>query len=470
MFPELASNPAGRLPDDPGIGQKLIALASGMLEQGNHVGPDIDSTIPAAFTYFGQFIDHDMTLMDTPGDSGDLAATVVRHPDPAGAINNRRSGLLDLDSVYGTPAPPDPADPSRLLVGKVTRTGNRPLGKDDFNDLPRQGRSGNLEEDRAALTGDPRNDENLIVAQLHLAFLRAHNSIVGEGASFDEARARLSQMYQSIVLTEYLPHIIGDALVDDIVANGGKWFSPASEDDLFMPIEFSLAAYRFGHSMVRGSYNINENFGETGKIGKATLHDLFTFTALSGDIGTGPGGGFDTLPENWIVEWGNLLPVGDGNRYQRARLLDTRLAPPLKALRDVTGRELSQPIAAQLATRNLLRGFRFGLPSGQAVAARMGAPILSGDSLLAALPQGQRTLVKTLEFHERTPLWFYILAEAGDPKGGNGNRLGPVGGRIVGETIIGFIKFSPYSILSAGSGGGVSKHTLLELLQLARCA
>src|ERR687889_1130495 len=165
-----------------------------------------------------------------------------------------------------------------MRIGKVSPSGNRPPDKDDNNDLPRRGRRpGEPELDREARIGDPRDDENLIVAQLHVAFLRAHNRLVNQGEDFVGARRLLRQHYQHIVLHDFLKKIADPLVVDETIAQN-RVYTPG-EDRLFMLLEFSVAAYRLGHSMVRSQYNFNANFPT------ATFDLLFTFTAMGGQLG-----------------------------------------------------------------------------------------------------------------------------------------------------------------------------------------
>jgi hypothetical protein len=365
-------------------------------------------------------------------------------------LRNFRTATLDLDNLYGPPAPRDPANGDKMLIGTVTKLNQtaepliRPPGKGDDNDLPREPRSGDSLHDRAAMIGDPRNDENLIVSQLHLAFLKAHNRLVDEGHDFDEARRILRQHYQHIVVHDYLKRVADPAIVDDILTNGTLWHD-ATAEPFFMPLEFSVAAFRFGHTMVRAAYNFNTNFNfADGR--PATLELLFTFTALSGSLGFGNGS--DTLPENWIIEWENI--IGDGPTVNKARRFDTQLAAlvngetkalfNLQALQGVP----EGGLAARLAARNLLRGYRLRMPLGQAVAGALGQPVLTPDEIRAAAPDQQQAL-EAGGFLMRTPLWFYLLAEA---RHHDGNRLGPTGSTLVAGVLIGLVRRSADSILT----------------------
>jgi hypothetical protein len=205
MFPTLQGNPDALLPDDD-TPKKLKALAAAMADNEDEAS---DSDIPAAYTYFGHFVDHDITLEEVSGppstdpgkllsdDMEPLALGVVQ-----ASIRNTRTAAFDLDSVYGgaagqLPVPRDPADGNKLLVGEVFELNGgpgsgfeRPLNKGLGNDVPRQGSNpGDPKNDRAALIGDPRNDENTIIAQLQVAFLKAHNELVKAGHPPSSRRA-----------------------------------------------------------------------------------------------------------------------------------------------------------------------------------------------------------------------------------------------------------------------------------------
>ena len=340
-------------------------------------------------------------------------------------ITNGRTPGLDLDNVYYKPAP---RNCSRMLLGYVASIDpdQRPPGK--ANDLPRKPRSNQDANDRAALIGDKRDDENLVISQLHVAFLRAHNAIAARNHTFNEARTILRQHYQWIVIKDFLPRICDPWIVNEILIGGNKVFGP-DPDDLFMPFEFSVAAYRFGHSMVRNHYHYNANFP------RASLTDLFMLTALSGNLRD-----FDTLPENWIIEWKNFIDGG----VNCARPVDTGLSDALFGL---TAFNKPMPVEARLPVRNLLRGYMLRLPTGQAVASALNLPALTPqdiEQVAQSVSDEQLAAVRDGEFLERTPLWYYILAEAAATSSGH---LGPVGSTIVAEVLIGLIRGSKDSIL-----------------------
>jgi hypothetical protein len=467
LLPELQDEPDNLLPESTATRNDLIALGQAM-EAGGPGASRASSGIPAAYTYFGQLVDHDITLdlisANVPNLVDEDLAPLSRE-DIEKNLQNGRTATLELDSVYGPPAPRDPRDGKKMEIGTVAAVGGRPDEKDDFNDLPRGPESPDPAANRAAKIGDPRNDENLIVAQMHVAFLRAHNELVERGAKFLEARRRIRRHYQYIVLHDFLKRIVDHRIVGDVIENGNRIYDPDAAH-LFMPLEFSVAAYRFGHSMVRADYNFNVNFPT------ASLDDLFMFTQLSGEMA-----GLASLPENWIIQWENMVP-GFGE-FDRASRIDTNLVNPLAMLKNTQGQTLPE-LQRSLAARNLLRGYLLRLPTGQAVARALrrklkgvrDVPVLKPAEIRAAA--NNRKQVEVLDragFLNRTPLWYYVLAEAALL--GGGRRLGPVGGTIVAEVLVGLLRRSEDSILRRSGwepslpSAEPGKFTLSDLLKLA---
>jgi hypothetical protein len=446
LFPTLQSNPANLLPEEAATPDRLKELGRAMVDPGTATG---DSNVPAIYTYFGQFVDHDITLETGSFTTAQLVSPTMT-PLPLATIRddlkNLRTATLELDSLYGPPAPRAFPNINQLLIGRVTALGGteppsrRPVGKLDDNDLPREPRSPDFAHDRAARIGDPRNDENLIVAQLHLAFLKAHNRLVDQGRTFALARRLLRQHYQHVVVQDFLKRVADPAIVDNILANGNQVYDALAEP-FFLPLEYTVAAYRFGHSMIRDDYDFNLNFNRSGDPGTfpADLGLLFTFTALSGQLGD-----FDTLPDNWIIEWERFVDTGTG-AANLARKFDTKLSTGLFHLQSAKGQEETPADAANLAVRNLLRGYGLRMPTGQAVANHLGlTPLTAAELEAAAASTTQAGVLQRTGFLTRTPLWYYLLAEA---KHHGGLRLGPVGSTIVAEVLIGLVRRSDDSIL-----------------------
>ena len=294
------------------------------------------SQIPSGFTYLGQFLDHDLTFDKT---NVMLGATV----SPAQLLQ-ARSPSLDLDSLYGA-GPQDPgsakfyeADGMHLKVGKTIAADGIPA-KTGF-DLPR-GAGSSVKAKRQAIIPDPRNDENLAVAQTHCAMIRFHNRVldslpssVPDAQRFAQARELVTKHYQWMVRTDYLPRICRPNAVDDVFNSGRKVFEVGATptDVPTMPIEFSIAGFRLGHSMIRAAYNWNKIFDA----GSGTLDFLFTFSATSGDLGG------ERLPSNWIADFRRLYDFGEagranltvpGAKFNFAKAIDTHLVDPLGNLR-----------------------------------------------------------------------------------------------------------------------------------------
>jgi nucleoid-associated protein YgaU len=461
LFPELPDNPAKLLKTERLTVRRLRELGRRMQDPGEAADAG-DSKVPAIYTYFGQFVDHDITFEQTSLTVDKLLAGTLT-PLPLATIRNdlknTRTASLELDSVYGGAAARDPRDRNLMKIGTVSKVGGRPPGKGDDNDLPRSG------PDHAAEIGDPRNDENLIVSQLHLAFLKAHNRLVNQGRDFADARRVVRQHYQHIVIHDFLKKIADPTVVDDVLTNGNRFYH-TDEDPFFLPLEFTVVAFRFGHTMVRDFYDYNLNFPT------ASLGQLFTFTAFSGELGE-----LDTLPENWIIQWDRFIPEDGGKN--KARRFDTKLAGGLSSLQTIEGvtddnggTDLDRP---QLAIRNLLRGYALRMPTGQAVAERMHIPALTPAQIRAAAasPKQVDILGGDSNFLERTPLWYYLLAEA---KHKGGQRLGPVGSTLVAEVLIGLVRHSEDSILRSPPwkwtlpSSKKDRFVLADLLRFARVA
>ncbi|MBW8830138.1 MAG: hypothetical protein JF606_12005 [Burkholderiales bacterium] len=464
MFEGLTHDERHRLPDASQTAAKLAALAATMSEGDGAV--ERNGSIPAAYTYLGQFIDHDITKTETllPALSSKMEKAFQDAKDghpvaplsvpEMGFVVNRRVPSLNLDSVLSAAAPRDAH--GALMLDQVSANGiprpDLPAEPDEMallHDLPRNDASSTNEElDRRAKIGDPRNDENLVVAQLHVAFLRAHRRLVHErGFSAAQADLELQRLYQSIVIDDFLPTVCNPAVVARVVAHPGKLYRPTHLRP-YMPLEFSVATYRFGHSMVRNTYNYNSIF--TG----ATLGQLFTFTAFSGD-----NFGLRNTPQNWIIDWRRWLPH-DGQVVNVARSVDTLLAGQLSDLPQHQG-VIAGTNVNVLALRNLVRGYLMRLPTGQAVAERVAASGLLPPGTAAITPDEIRAVAQAASaeqlaaltaggFDSRTPLWYYMLAEAEHARQTRGvSHLGPVASAIVSEVLVQLVRLADFDVLSA---------------------
>lgn len=417
--------------------------------------------LPAGYTYLGQFIDHDVTFFDPK--LNDLLGAV----NPA-VVSNLRSPSLDLDSVYGLGPElegqhPDgrkiyEADGVYLRVGRTSPDKFSAGGaeREYENDLPRQPDPSKPRPWMAAIA-DERNDENLATAQTHLAFIKFHNAVVRHlsgkvpGAKlFEAARGTVVRHYQWIVLYDFLPRIIEKDGLNHVIARGCEHFVLRPGEEPFMPVEFSAAAFRFGHSLVRDQYDWN--YFQSLPNHAASLNDLFSLTgfrdnSLRGHI---------NLPSSWVVDWRRFYDfsgfegVEPPPQFNFSKKIDTSLSRPLLNLSTPEGSDDKR--LRSLPLLNLLRGRMLGLPAGQAVAQRLDVKDpLTPDEIAGGGGAGW-DILKRHGLDELTPLWFYILKEA--EVRNHGERLGPVGSRIMAETIVGLIKRSRVSILPPDEPGG----------------
>lgn len=195
--------PKGKVVERKAVEDALLKLANSM-DEGDNEDPSGDSDIPDGYVFLGQFIDHDITFDTTSGLNkvfGDVES-----------IPNIRTPIFDLDSVYGDGPEAIPFLYQRkhkdfFLIG----SDNNP-----DNDLPRN-------REGRALIPESRNDENGIISQLQLLFMKFHNAVL-EGienedieifepvqhkdVEFEKAKRAVQRHYQWIVRHDFLPRII----------------------------------------------------------------------------------------------------------------------------------------------------------------------------------------------------------------------------------------------------------------------
>jgi hypothetical protein len=445
MFSAAVRN-ASKLPFNATMQAALNQLGNFMGDPGRDTGAD--SIIPAGYTYFGQFVDHDITF--------DVSSTIDA-PQDANTITNMRTPALDLDSVYGRGPALDPflyrfPDGGMPLTAVMMQLGrnrnvgpggplngaNLPALPTNF-DVPRvlNGTDTTVfpppESTFTALIGDPRNDENVIVSQFHHAMLKFHNQVVELLITaafpldiFAEARKIVTHHYQWCVVHDFLPRICGAPVVNQAIAT----VSAPIGSPFRMPVEFAVAAFRFGHSMIRNEYILNTSLPPS----ISTLKGIFDFIRVP------------LLPlfSNWAVDFNMFFNTAHpvGANFNNARKIDSVLANGLEQIPGGSG------IMAVLASRNLRRGLAMGLPSGQAAANALGVPALTPAQLTSGLPPAEIALLSGNGgiLLTKTPLWYYVLREAMVLN--NGDMLGPVGGRIVAETFIRMLKRHPDSFMN----------------------
>jgi hypothetical protein len=414
------------------------------------------SSMPAGYTYFGQFIAHDISF--------DTTSINERQTDPE-FLWNFRTPALDLDSVYG-----GGPDGSPFLFNKYQKRthfliGQQEIDKELIPGLPRN-------QDDTALISDPRNDENLIISQLHLAFLLFHNKIASrltknrdakdprsQEKIFFEAKQLASWTFQWMVLFDYLPRIVN---LSQFTAKENEKTSPGLKEDKqleiiqqqinailrdetkrqyydwrnepFIPVEFSGAAFRFGHVQVKKLYRFqrgDEHFSKDLFPRPKTKLDWSLFFPQNGlsqnfnnKIRPVISFKLDFVPFAFLSA-GPDLEASISTKIKEA-------APASEIIEMVLAQENQIPDINNLAYRNLIRGVLLKLPSGQSIARSMSLQPLSIEA--------------AEEFKDNTPLWYYILQEASVEN--DGERLGPVGSRIVTEVIIGLIQGDKKSFIN----------------------
>ena len=449
MFPEL---PPFSPPTDAARDQaKKLGEKGGLIDARDILSDPIQSILnPAVFSpdnpdnpnmtagviFFGQFLDHDITL--------DPRSPLLERSNPR-KTTNFRTAAFDLDSVYGD-GPQGSPELYDLSSGEIKMRVEPIPGSDLVSrkgairfDLPRDPYNN-------AILGDSRNDEHVILAQFHLAMLRLHNAVIDHlrknPSLADQSAERIFKLvqrqvrwhYQWIILHEFLPLTIGQELVDDLLRKGPRFYDVDKKKDPLIPVEFSVAAYRFGHSQIRPSYRLN--FGPTG--GSPVFAFLFDDTQDPNDSDPNDMRGGKRAPRRF-VDWQTFFNFGDGN-FRPNKKIDGKLSSVLMLLPGSRGPAPGLPAdgVQSLPSRSLMRHVNAGIPSGQAIARRMGVP---------ALTPAQLDMLKPFDMERSTPLLFYIWKEAELME--NGLRLGPVGGRIVGEVFIGLLKADDTSYLAA---------------------
>ena len=491
-FNEAARTPSGRVwsrrfanrfaelpPYDPGVAF-LDRLGSVTVEDGELVGPmlgtpdeETDADVGAGIAFFGQFIDHEFTF--------DPTSMLDRRNDPK-AVRNFRTPALDLDSLYGagpevrpflydsddpdsaklTTGPSAPADPTDESATRAARFGATDLQRNAQGD---------------ALIVDPRNDENIIISQLQLAFIKFHNRVVdyirsgdgharvaaeadGELDVFETAERLVRWHYQWLVLHEFLPRVCDQYVLEDILENGREYFIRPDHRPA-IPIEFAAAAYRYGHSQIRDRYTVNSATADVeffpGPAPEENPSMAMMMTEGGETVAGLPAGvmdaeadqhlnGFRPVPDALVVEWSYFFdyhPEADTDGdLQYSRPIDAQLPPALFLLPFI------DEGPASLAARNLRRGASFGLPSGQALAEAMGIDPLANRALPLGDGESYQDFLASLNRggDPNAPLWLYILAEADVHN--DGDRLGALGSRIVGEVIYGLLEVDNQTFLT----------------------
>ena len=408
MFPDLPSFNA----DESFV--RALGRAGGICDCGDTVDDSSSlSNVPAGWPFFGQYIAHDITA--------DRSA-LTSHANFR-SLHNARAPKLNLESLYGDGPVGNPFlfqrdDSAKMLLGAG--------GEDVLRN-----------SEGIAIIGDPRNDSHTLMAQMQLAMMKAHNEFVdserarsgSEHDVFDRAARQLRWHYQRAILDEFLPSLVGRELVDEVVNDGPRWFRPDGE--VFIPLEFADGAYRYGHCQIRQKYLLN--------------HDSQPMPIFPDLLG------FRAVPREKRVNWTLFFDTPGHEPAQRSKKIDGKLPRSLIHLPVAITGECEVDEYHSLAVRDLERGQGVGLPSGEAVARQIGVTPLTSEEV--GLQQ--------TGWKGETPLWYYVLRESAART--SGDRLGPVGGRIVAEVIVALLDRDPDSVRSAKPDWQPEK-SLIELL------
>jgi hypothetical protein len=313
-------------------------------------------------------------------------------------------------------------DPAKLLLGEGGR------------DVPRNAEG-------IAIIGDPRNDSHMLMTQLHVGMMKAHNAFVdiargrkvADDRVFAWAARETRWHYQTAILEEFLPTLVGDELVDEVTRSGPRWFHPT--DSVFIPLEFADAAYRYGHCQIRHRYQLNP-----GGPSLPVFPDLLGFRPVPSE-----------LHIDWTLFFDRAAQRTALRTAQRAKKIDGRLVRPLIHLPVAITGDTQIDEYHSLAVRDLQRGQGVGLPSGEAIARHIGEMPLSADEIG----------LNRAGWSGETPLWYYVLREAFVKS--SGNRLGPVGARIVAEVIVTLLDRDASSVRFSPAGWQ-PRGALLDLL------
>lgn len=516
LFTELANLRESSLfpgTDDQGTLQRLLDFETAChMPYGHDTLPGLTIPVPAAYTYFGQFMNHDISApVGTAG--GDPPVGIIGNLDPAGLTKdwraqkvspilerfvNKHENPLTLASLYGDGPESDHEEIRDLYNPDATfKLGQTvKLPREFFegqkkdpdsidhvcgaHDIPRGLRpaaaaSGTARQQtpatvRKPLIADERNDGNLILSQLHLAFMHFHNKAVkalgrpGDkpGKVFAEARQLVTLHYHWLILNDFLPALLSKAVLDKPLSQWRSKLNLPPEQRGSVPMEFTTAAFRFGHSMVGRAYDYNANFGENGRIDNtgANLQQLFEFTSHGG-MGNSDDQRLQ-LPSHWVIDWERLTrPFSPGAPPRKvpgqAEGIDFDIAPDMLMHAGNADHENH----ASILFRNLVRGFHRRIPFGQKLAEACGQSPLSAKEIEEVLP-GSDTLQETsfsdlrpaareLGILTDTPAWLYFLYEAKSIE--KGERVGPTASTIIAETIVGLMRHNPGSLLNHRGGG-----------------
>jgi hypothetical protein len=434
--------------------------------------------IPSGYTYLAQFVSHDVVQSSVP-----LSLATDMRPSP---FNVRRAGVR-LDTLYGAGplgcpfayALDDGADRSRtkLRLGRIQRDDRTSDARCPFRDIPRAAAENQTGIDRGvpgrlALTDplivDPRNDDHAILSQMTTLFALLHNGLVdvvtrAEGPPRNSvsqeaayrrflcARGATTLIYRNVVRRDLMRRLLHPEIyraytretptfIDETSPEilGARLDEAQRREEWRMPLEFSHGAFRFGHSLVRNQYRIND-------IATNELSENLEKTSLSDPINM-------PLNESWIVQWSQFFEI-DGSLPNLARRIGPKFSDALGSARIFPALDDTNRVG--LAYRDLVSSALAGLWSVDHLIEKLRAlrPDLVGLSRLLADRDGRverlrawlveqpaygRLAADDIEtLSNDPPLPFFCLFEAAFDPAVRGLSLGVLGSIIAAEVILG---------------------------------
>lgn len=420
------------------------------------------ANIPAIYTYFGQFLAHDLTHLHFVSNGG--------------IYTNENSSALDLDGLRRAQRPPGSPDPTVYWehdVGIGVTAGINQYAS-SHDDLPR-------DDEGYTLIPDRRNDSNLALAQIHIALSKYFHLLTrGEAKQDPDRAAHLATLHlQEITLFDYLERLVDPVVYGEVLKYGRGLIHPdglAKGTDFFVPIEFAAACFRYGHSMVRSKYQWNDAH-------RAFPDRLLENTKRGGALAVGK-----YLMADWVVDWSTMAPLQRRpGAFDSASNISIKLPAAFKKLDSDLFENQRPGRNINLAEMTLMRGKTLAIPPAQHVfqelrrdlgSSHTVARFLTADEIAdCGYPTLKRVLLRGAagaRLAERTPLWFYTLRESEFVHGGQ--RLGPLASRIVMETLHAAIEASGSGLIKDNrlatiqQDGSVARYfhgTLIDLLRLS---
>ncbi|MBU2977708.1 peroxidase family protein [Alteromonas sp. C1M14] len=360
----------------------------------------LNGKLPAGYTYWGQWIAHDIVE--------------PTHPNQNHYSSRKVTPCLNLDSLYGV----EKGLPSHIYVDER-----------GFFRLPDNSWDCLRDSHQTPLLPEPRNNDNAIILQFHVQWQRIHNNILNtlstqplphlwdDGRYFYQARRLTTQLFHHLVKQEWLKALLDKSVYQYYFASTEpKQRLIHFTDQLArVPLEFSHGAFRFGHSMVRETYKLTAS-------DSFNLHALLTHQPFNGK----PIGGID-----WSLFFGDYA-----QEIQPINLIVVAGMGKVPVNRNIAERNILAGKKVALATVHECK--RYLMDNYPWLCQQTGLTVKESNQVLEELkidPMSQTSTFYRLYEDNRLPLWPYVLAEASAQVDNPGHRLGKLGSIIVAEVL-----------------------------------